>query len=246
MSNPAVLALASTDAGQDVVKSTTNALKFIFIIGGVLGAGYLANKQYKKWRSNKYLTDNAANPETQIAVMMYNAMFTLPTDMGWFSITLPDGTDEDLLNSLARQDVDLGKVSKAYKIIFDKVLLKDINTELNGSEIQAFFNNSNSTGSDTSTPAENLVPYLKGETVYVRNNKGVATRTGEKQENGAWLVTNDTQGFFVFSEEIGVVYDIKRYANGEIDYIIDEGFFSVGYAVANHRDLINRNPEKNT
>jgi len=249
--NPAAIAAASefakSDTGKKTIKAGADALQLVLVVGGLFAAGSFAWKQYKKYRSNKYLTDNAAKRETQIAVLMYSSMFTLPRDLGWFSITIPDGTNEELLNQLARQDTDLSLVAKAYKIIFDKVLIKDVNSELSGTELHAFFNNLNADGSDVNTPAPDLIPYLKGEPVFVRKKNGdVATRKGVKQANGAWLITNDTRGTFSFGEEIGIIYDIKRYASGEIDYIIDQ-HYSVdsiyGFTVASHRDLLNKNPE---
>ena len=250
--NPAAAAAVDkfmeTEAGQKAVGSALAGLKFLLITGGVLGVGYLANKQYKKWRAKKYLTDRAAELETQVAVMMYKAMFTLPRDMGWFSITIPDGTDEEMLNQLGRKDLDLNKVARAYKIIFDKVLIQDVNSELSGSEIWKFFNNVNSTGSDANTPAADLVPFYKGEPVYVRKKDGpLVTRKAVKQSNGAWKITNDSRGSFEFAQKIGVVYDIVRYPNKEIDYIIDQDWSADsihGFTVANHRDLLNKNPEE--
>jgi len=118
-----------------------------------------------------------------------------------------------------------------------------VQSETDREEINAFFPRINSTGADITTPAPSLIPYLKGETVYVRNDNGVVTETGVKQDNGAWAIANDTQGSFSFGDEIGTIYDIKRYADGEIDYIIDEGFWSTGYPVASHRDLLNKHPE---
>ena len=251
LKNPAAVMAATefakSDTGKQTIKAGTDALKIIFVGAGLFFAGKFAWSEFKKYRSNKYLTDNANKREVQIAVQMYATMFTLPRDIGWFNVTLFDGTNEALLNQLARHDVDLALVSQAYKIIFDKVLIKDVNSELSDTELYAFFNNVNTGGSDTTTPPAALIPYLKGERVFVRKTQGnVVTRKGVKQSNGAWLITNDTRGSFPFAHDIGTIYDIKRYANGEIDYIIDQHYSTdsiLGYTVANHRDLLNKNPE---
>jgi len=255
LKNPAVAAIATdfakSDAGQETIKAGVNAVKIMLVVGGaILGAKYL-NKKYKQWRTEKYLNENGHKIEVQAAIIMYKAMYRLDAisfgpviDLMFGKFQIPDGTDTDALNDLALKVKDkINLVSKAYKIIFDKNFLQDVQSETSRAEINAFFTRINSTGADVTTPPLQLVPYLKGEKVYVRNDNGVVTETGVKQDNGAWNITNDTQGTFPFGAEIGIIYDIKRYADGEIDYIIDEGFWSVGYPVASHRDLLNKHPE---
>jgi len=255
LKNPAAVMAATefakSDTGKETIKATVNAGKIILLVVGVtLGAKYL-NKKYKEWRTEKYLNENGHKIEVQAAIIMYKAMYRLDAislgpviDLMFGTFQIPDGTDTDALNDLAlKVKSKINLVSKAYKIIFDKNFLQDVQSETDREEINAFFTRINSTGADITTPAPSLIPYLKGETVYVRNDNGVVTETGVKQDNGAWAITNDTQGSFSFGDEIGTIYDIKRYADGEIDYIIDEGFWSTGYPVASHRDLLNKHPE---
>ncbi len=253
MSNPAVILaateIAKTDAGKKAIEATGNAVKLIFMIGGVVLTGWYANKKYKEWRVKKYLTENASKKEVQLAMLFRGAMKRLPSiDLLWTEISIPDGTDEDLINLLGRNEVSIDLISKAYKIIFDSVLLTDINSELSGTELQTFFKGVNATGTDNTTPANSFVHYLKNQTIWVRKkDTPLATRRATKQ-NGHWIITNDSKGQFTFGEKIGSIYDIKIHPNGEIDYIIDTPWdinATTGFAVANHREVINNNPNTN-
>ncbi len=248
MGNPAALIAASeiakTDIGKTTINTASKGVKNLLVIAGIFGSLYFGNIQYKKYKRRKYLDNYGHLIPAQVAMMSHNAMFSSTANILGFQITIPDGTDETVLNNMALQARgQFPEIAKAYKIIFDRNLSLDIQSELSSTELQAFFARINTNGSDTTTPADSLVPYLKGETVFIRSDIPVSSRSGEKQSNGAWLISNDTQGTFYFGQEVGIIYDIVFHADGEIDYIIDEGFFSFGYPVINHRDLLNRNPE---
>ena len=248
LGNPAAVVLAkelaNSSQGQKQLQNASNALKLILIVGGTVFASRLLYAQYKKHRAKKYLNENGHRTEVLAALMLHNAMFSNTVDILGFNFSFPDGTNEDVLNQMALQISDVNLVSKAYKIIFDRNLIFDIQSELSSPELIAFFNRINTSGSDDTTPPDELVPYYKGETVFVRNKNGVTTRKGEKQDNGAWRITNDSMGYFEYAESVGEIYDLVVYPNGEIDYIIDKGLFTFGYAVANHRDLLNYNPDE--
>lgn len=255
LGNPLVVASAveasKTDAGQKAIKDTTNAIKIGVLVAGSIFLARYGYSQYKKFRARKYAKENGHKPEVQAAVMLHSAMFSGTLDILGFEFTIPDGTDETVLNNLALQ-IDLKQVSDAYKILFDRTLLFDVQNELTGSELQVFFNRLKTQGADVQTPAESIQPYLVGETLWCRNKSGLVLKRADI-DSGKIEVSDESKGKYAYGEEIGKVVKVFKAENNEVFYVIDRswkpdgsfGFMNYGYGYANHRDLINKNPDIN-
>ncbi len=240
-----VASVAKTKAGQKVIDDTFTAVKVAVLVAGAIFIAKYGYGQYKQYRAKKYARENAMRPEVQIALMFYNAMKGNIVSVLGFEVDIPDGTDEQVLNNLALQ-CDLVSVAKAYKILFDRELMTDINEELDSDELRTFFNRLRAKGSDTTTPPEKLKAFPKGTTVYCRNKNGITLLRADFK-NGKVVVTKENKDFYEYAKEIGKIQAVVKDENGEIFYVIDRNYAIdslVGYGWANHRDLTNINPDK--
>lgn len=250
LGNPLVIAGAmeasKTNAGQKAITDTTNAIKIAFLVAGGIFLTKYGIRQYKKYRARKYAEENAHRPEVQASVMLHNSMFSGTLDILGFQFTIPDGTDEGTLNRLALQVDSLEEVSKAYKILFDRVLLLDVQSELNSEELHTFFNRLQSQGTDEVTPEGKVKPYNIGEPIWCRNKQGVVLKKAVF-ENDRIKVTDESKGRYGYAEKIGVVEKVFIDEKHEIFYVIDRDYridsYS-GYGYVNHRNVMNRNPDK--
>ncbi len=240
----AVSEVARTDAGKKAINDTVTALKVaILVAGGIFIAKYGYGK-YKIYRAKKYARENGNKPEVQTAFMLYNAMIGNTIDLGFFEIDIPNGTDESTLNYLAL-NCDFISVSKAYKTLFDRDLLTDVNNELDSAELRVFFNRLRSKGSDVTTPTAKLQPYPVNTTLYCRNKNGITLLRAD-EKNGVVKVTNENMGNYEYGKEIGTIKKIVKNTDGEIFYMIDRAWkndYLFGYGYANHRDVLNKNPD---
>ncbi len=237
--------VAKTDAGQKMISDTFTAVKVIVLVAGGLFVAKYGYNQYKKWLGKKYARENAMKPEVQVALMFYNAMIGNTVNFLGFEIEFPNGTDENTLNKLALQ-CDLLSVAKAYKILFDRELIGDVNSELDSAELQTFFNRLRSKGSDTTTPTEELKAFPTGTTVYCRNKNGITLLRADFK-GGKVKVLKQNKGNYEYGEEIGTIQSVVKDKNGEIFYVIDRNYKMdsvVGYGWANHRDLSDKNPDE--
>lgn len=248
LGNPLVVSSAleasKTESGQNVVSDISTTLKVAFLVAGGIFLARYGYKQYKKVRSRKYAQKNASSPEVQAAIMLHNAMFSGTLELLGFEFTIPDGTDEETLNKLALK-ISLDDVSRAYKILFDRTLILDIQNELDSKELQSFFQRIKSKGVDTKTPSKSLIPFLVGEPLYCINKGGIVLKKAYLKN--PVKVTNETAGYYKYGEKIGTVEKVLRNENSEIYYVIDRRFIldSIsGYGYTNHRNVTNKNPNK--
>ncbi|NQY06534.1 MAG: hypothetical protein HRT68_10215 [Flavobacteriaceae bacterium] len=236
---------AKSDQGKKTISQGVTALKVIVIGAGIFVLGRLGLQQLKKIRRNNFLNNNGTKPATIAAIVFHNSMFTTTFDILGFDFSIPDGTDEDALNNLALQIQNIDEVSNAYKIIFDRNLILDIQNELNVSELIAFFNRLQADGDfdpGDSTPVDDIVPFLIGQDIYVKNPNGLDLEEVDSDNNP----TGEFGGAYVFGEKIGEIEDvIIDLDSNVIYYIVDPSIlpFSTN-VIVDHRQVTNRDPNE--
>lgn len=221
LGNPALLALANTDAGKDTVKSATKAIQIIAIVVGTVAASKYAWTKFKKWRAEKYARDNAGNPNLTAAAVIYNSFTRLGfPDSSFMSFLIPEfdiSTDEDALNDIAAKVTNAKAVSDAYHILFDRELFFDIKNGLDTTELQTFWNTINSPQNNQDT----VSLYPLGTTLYVASKNGITVNIAEKDDAGKWKGTGSLYGNFSHMEKLG-----KVIAHGVFDnenyYIVED------------------------
>ena len=234
LGNPALVAAASN---PDLVKGATK-----FVIGtqekvvqtvkigvGLVAAGVTAwyiNKKFKEIRKQNFVNNNAHLPDVQIAMIMRKAMFRIEFDSFPFNlISIPDGTNETLLNSLAKKVSSLEAVLKAYSILFESNLALDVYSELSDNELIKFYESLGSKEGYTSQFNANgsVKPQTMlalGVEVIVINPKGT-TIYKTKEQNGRLVQVNETLEFVKFGEVVGTITGRFKGVSGAYYYTID-------------------------
>ena len=215
LSNP--LAVAAVATNPDVIRTT----KTLVIGGGIAFAGYYGWKKYKEWQKQKFVEKYAHLPDVQAAMVMYKSMFSIDKIDAWpfGSITIPDGTDEAQLNSLALKVSSLENVVKAYKVLFDSNLLTDVLSELNNRELQKFFDS------------------LGAKSEY----EGQFNPDGSNEANGEYQNSGVKRDFMKYSQTIGEIIKVYRgVTSGQYYYVVDvawslDTFYGYGWVA--HKEV---------
>lgn len=257
LGNPAIAAAASNPdiikSGKEIIVATQQrALSTIKIAFGLVTGAvtiWYANKKFKEWQKQKFVENNAHMPDVQAAMIMRKAMFKVEFDTFPFSmITVPDGTNEAMLNSLALKVTSLNNVVKAYKVLFESNLLMDVSSELNDKELQKFFENlgakneySSQFNADGSIKPQKA--YRVGATIEVKNPQGAAVLVADEYATGKYRATKDSRAFVAFSKTIGTIVAVYKGNSGAYYYVVDMDNFSFmpdwiyGYGWASHVDV---------
>ncbi|WP_130735511.1 hypothetical protein [Flavobacterium sp. J27] len=241
LSNP--LAVAAVATNKDVLRTT----KTLVIGGGIVVAGYYGWKKYKEWQKQKFVEKYAHMPDVQAAMVMYKSMFSIDKIDAWpfGSITIPDGTDEAQLNSLALKVSSLENVIKAYKVLFDSNLMSDILSELDNTELQKFFDSLGAKSEYDSqfNPDGSIkpqTPFSIGTTIQVLNTNGT-TIYKAIEKNGEYQNSGEKRDFMKYSEVIGEILKVyKGVTSGQYYYVVDVAYsadFIYGHGWVAHKEV---------
>ena len=241
LSNP--LAVAAVATNPDVIRTT----KTLVIGGGIAFAGDYGWKKYKEWQKQKFVEKYAHLPDVQAAMVMYKSMFSIDKIDAWpfGSITIPDGTDEAQLNSLALKVSSLENVVKAYKVLFDSNLLTDVLSELNNRELQKFFDSlgAKSEYEGQFNPDGSIkpqTPFSVGTTIQVLNPNGT-TIYKANEANGEYQNSGVKRDFMKYSQTIGEIIKVYRgVTSGQYYYVVDvawslDTFYGYGWVA--HKEV---------
>jgi len=210
---------------QKKVESVVRPIVYTALIGGGL---YFARRKYISWRKQQFVEKNAHIPDVQAAMIMRKSMYRIEVDTFPFNlITIPDGTDERMLNELALKVTSLEAVIKAYKILFEANLMEDVYAELDNKEMKKFFENlgAKSEYDLGFTPGGGIRPQtpLKiGQTVAIKNPSGSTVYKAESIGNGKYQNSGEKLDFKSFGTTIGEIVGIyKGLSSGQYYYLID-------------------------
>ena len=129
-----------------VAKSNALAVasRFGFFTLLVIGAYLLVRKLVKSIQKNGYMssfgTDTSKGRAVQYATQLYSAMFSGPE---WLSDLFGDGTDEKAILSTAQEiyndkEVTLATVQSAYKTLYSRELIMDLQKEMDSGYFAKF------------------------------------------------------------------------------------------------------------
>jgi hypothetical protein len=235
LGNPALVAAAASN--PDLVKGATKiivgtqekAVQTVKIGVGLVAAvatGWYVNKKFKEIRKQNFVNKNAHLPDVQVAMIMRKAMFRVEFNSFPFNlISIPDGTNESLLYSLAKKVSSLEAVLKAYSILFESNLALDVYGELSDKELIKFYESLGSKAGYTSQFNANgspkpQTPLSIGVEVVVSNPKGT-TIYKTKEQNGRLVQVNETLEFVKFGEIVGKITGRFVGTSGAYYYTID-------------------------
>jgi hypothetical protein len=234
LGNPVAIAAASNPdlvkgATKIVVGAQQQAVQTVKIGVGLVAVvvtGWYVNKKFKEIRKQNFVNKNAHLPDVQVAMIMRKAMFRVEFDSFPFSlISIPDGTNETLLNKLAQQVSSLEAVLKAYNILFESNLALDVYSELSDNELVKFYESLGSKGIyeeqfNANGSVKPQTPLKIGVEVVVVNPKGTTVFQTDTT-NGKLVVLDKSRAFVKFGQTIGTITKVYKAVSGAHYYTID-------------------------
>lgn len=222
------LAKMSRDVTINYQKRAESIIRPVIYAGVIGTALYFARRKFIEWRKQQFVEKNAHIPDVQAAMIMRKSMFKIENDsFPWSLITIPDGTDEDMLNELALKVSSLEAVIKAYSILFESNLITDVYSELNNKEMQEFFNNLGAKseydlGFTAGGGIKPQTPLKIGQNVAIKNPNGSTIYEAESIGGGKYKNSGEKLDFKPFGEEIGTITGVyKGTSTGQYYYVID-------------------------
>lgn len=241
LGNPLIAAASNPDivkAGKDIIITTQQRAldtgkTIVGLVGGAFTLWY-ANKAYKKWRKQKFIENNANIADVQAAMIMRKAMKRFEFDTWLFGlVTIPDGTNEALLNKLAMKVTSLQAVINAYKILFESNLVLDVYDELDDVELQKFYEslgakNDWASQFDANGHVKPQKPFKIGYKIQVKNPNGTTIYVAEQKPDSTYKATNVSRNFLNFSDNIGTILQVYKGTSGQYYYLVDMDDWSFG------------------
>ena len=247
LGNPALIAAASNPdvvkAGKEIIISTqeraiSTAKTAIGLVAGAVTFIYL-KKKYSEWQKQKFVEKNANVPDVQAAMIMRKAMFRVEfTSFPFNLISIPDGTNEAMLNQLAIKVSSLQNVIKAYKVLFDSNLVMDVYDELNDKELQKFYENLGAKNEyqqqfNANGTIKPQTPYKIGQKLQVKNPQGAVVYEAAEagtNPNGTtkYKATSVSRNFVAFSKNVGEIIAVYKGLSGAYYYVVDMDDYSYG------------------
>jgi len=245
LGNPLVVAALAPSAAKAangsidfVAKNGKNIITLVAF--GV--ALYYGRKEYIKWSIQKFLEKNGDNPDVITAMIFYKAMhkdWTIDTLL--FSYTIPDGTDEDVLNEYALKVSSLRNVVKAYKKIFRLNLHTDIRSELNTKELIGFYERLKAHEKQKvkdAIPFDDFQPYIAGQTLVVTSDKGTLLRKAIYDTSKNTISMGKVLKTIPYGDS---AYKIKQVlvnsGSSRISYVVDIPWDIWDDGIVDHRDV---------
>lgn len=201
-------------------------------IGGLMVASFIAIPYfYKKWRRDNYAQKHANNPNVQAAMFIRRAVTKI--DILFLDKTL--WTDQKAIMQTAKKITNFGEVVKAYRIMYQSDLMKDIQG-LNDKDLNLFFRVVN--GKQYNQNLNEII--LTGEKVYCAV-RDLSIRQA-KQVDGKWKSTDKLYGKFSYMDEVGEVVANVLYQREPLSrfYIVKKGLVLKDYGLVFDKNITNK------
>lgn len=208
----------STENQQKVVRG-------VLIVGGLYMGYRLARKGIRKVRSRNTSMLVDQRPEVRQAMGIRSALN--PSGISW--LMWGDGTNEKAIEQLATQIKSLDVVTTAYRNLYGKELIKDLQNELSVDRFNSFLRAVSNNRINTASGRNGSTYTATGKLVAAKQNVLVRT-TPDGSYHGAWYEMGENKNIFRFAkagEFIGYATGKQHYdAPNNIKYI--EVAFRVG------------------
>jgi len=186
-------------------------LKGLFITGGLYLGYRVGSKAIKNWRSRGTASLADQSPEVRQAMGLRSAIN--PSGVSWLMCS--DGTNEKAIELMASQIQNLDAVATAYRNLYSKELIKDLQGELSSNSFNAFLqtvsNNRINQDTTSSVPAGS---YSAPQKLIVAK-KNVYIRTSpDASYHGGWYEMGDDKNIFNTAAE----GEFIGYATGKQHY----------------------------
>lgn len=211
--------------GSDTQKKLVRGL----IIAGGLYLGYRVTSKAIKNRREKTTSALAdKSPEVRQAMGLRSAMN--PSGISW--LMWSDGTNESAISQIASQIQNLDSVIVAYRNLYQDELMKDLQSELNTEDFNAFLqavsNNRYNRQSGSSTPSSGA--YTQVQRMIVAKQKVFVRTSPDASYHGAWYEFTEKKNIFKTANP----GEFVGYATGKQHYDAKNNvkFIEVAYKVA--------------
>lgn len=186
-------------------------IKGLLLAGGLYLGYRVSSKAIKNWRSRGTASLADQSPEVRQAMGLRSAIN--PSGVSW--LMWSDGTNENAIEQIASQISDLDSVATAYRNLYGKELIKQLQGELDSDRFNAFLvavsNNRINNGANSSVPTG---AYSSPQKLIVAE-KSVYIRTSpDASYHGGWYEMGDDKNIYKTATE----GEFIGYATGKQHY----------------------------
>jgi len=174
-----------------------SVLRGLMIAGGLYLGYRVTNKAIKNMRSRNTSVLADQSPEVRQAMGLRSAMN--PSGVSW--LMWSDGTNEDAIAQIASQITNLDAVATAYRNLYGKELIQDLQGELSTDKFNAFLqtisNNriNNSSGSSSSSTSSSGA-YTAPQRMIVAKRSVFVRTSPDASYHGAWYEVNENKNIY--------------------------------------------------
>jgi hypothetical protein len=175
-------------------------LRGLMIAGGLYLGYRVTSKAIKNMRSRNTSVLADQSPEVRQAMGLRSAMN--PSGVSW--LMWSDGTNEDAIAQIASQITNLDAVATAYRNLYGKELIQDLQGELSTDKFNAFLqtisnnriNSSNSSGSSNSTGSRSSGAYTAPQKMIVAKRSVFVRTSPDASYHGAWYEVGENKNIY--------------------------------------------------
>jgi hypothetical protein len=166
----------------------TRVVQGLFIAGGLYASFLLGRKLVRSLQTRNTQAMVDQSPVVRQAMSLKSAMN--PSGTSW--LMWSDGTKEDAIRQIATQITNMDAVNRAYRNLYQRELLSDLQSELSTADLNAFLQTvaSNRVNSSSSSSTNSNGAYTTATKLVVAK-KNVYVRTSpDASYHGAWYEVN--------------------------------------------------------
>jgi hypothetical protein len=192
-------------------ETKSKLIKGLLLAGGLYLGYRVSSKAIKNWKSRGTASLADQSPEVRQAMGLRSAIN--PSGVSW--LMWSDGTNEDAIEQIASQISDLDSVAVAYRNLYGKELIKQLQGELDSDRFNAFLqtvsNNriNQSTNSNVPTGA-----YSSPQKLIVAKRSVYVRTTPDASYHGGWYEIGEEKNIYKTATE----GEFIGYATGKQHY----------------------------
>lgn len=175
-------------------------LRGIVIAGGLYLGYRVTSKAIRNMRSRNTSVLADQSPEVRQAMGLRSAMN--PSGVSW--LMWSDGTQEDAIAQIASQITNLDAVAKAYRNLYGRELMQDLQGELSTDKFNAFLqtisnnriNKNNGSGSSTGSGYGSGGAYTAPQRMIVAKRSVFVRTSPDASYHGAWYEVGENKNIY--------------------------------------------------
>lgn len=193
------------------VETKSKLIKGLLLAGGLYLGYRVSSKAIKSWRTKGTMSLADQSPEVRQAMGLRSAIN--PSGVSW--LMWSDGTNEDAIEQIASRISDLDSVAVAYRNLYGKELIKQLQGELDSDRFNTFLQTvSNNRINQSTNPSVPTGAYSSPQKLIVAKRSVYVRTTPDASYHGGWYEIGEEKNIYKTATE----GEFIGYATGKQHY----------------------------